>query len=177
MSERIVTLKQMLEAKESRVARQRQVLSVWQQPLISVTVVMPGAIKDCAETRYLLMQAREEITLLLQKSNLTPLWQWHENSVTGPEALYCVKENASLLKRMMTDLEDHHPLGRLWDIDVIDLAGVPVSRQLTGVSPRRCLLCDNVAHLCTRSRQHHTEALRNEITRRLYVFIQSDKCR
>ena len=33
-------------------------------------------------------------------------------------------------------------------MDVIDADGVPMSRESVGLSPRKCLVCDNEARYC-----------------------------
>ena len=62
-------------------------------------------------------------------------------------------------KRVTCDIEDSHPLGRLFDIDVMDADGVPISRQTVGGEPRRCLLCDHESRWCMRNHSHSQEEL------------------
>ena len=60
---------------------------------------------------------------------------------TGCEALLAVEGEPAALKRLAVAIEDADPLGRLLDIDVLDPAGAPVSRQALGLPERTCLLC------------------------------------
>lgn len=76
---------------------------------------------------------------------------------TGPEAIWCVAHPAAEIKAHCTDLEQTHPLGRLWDLDVICPAQGHVGRQSLGAHLRRCLVCDEPAHACSRSRKHPVE--------------------
>lgn len=62
-------------------------------------------------------------------------------------------------KRVAVEIEDTHPLGRLFDIDVIDAQGIPVSRDRVGGQPRRCLVCDYEARYCMRMRWHTQEEI------------------
>lgn len=64
-----------------------------------------------------------------------------------------------LLKRLMCEVEDASPVGRLLDADVIGLDGEKLSRTDVGLPVRRCLLCGEEAPLCARSRAHSAEAL------------------
>lgn len=41
-----VTLEEMLQARDKRAARQRQALNCYRLPLISLTLVAPGAVKN-----------------------------------------------------------------------------------------------------------------------------------
>ncbi len=171
-----ITLQQLLESREHRATRQRLILDRFGFPLVSVTVVQPGEVKNNSNSRFLMAIARQEIAAKLQESGYQILWQWHENLATGPEALYSVKTDATALKSCCIELEEHHPLGRLWDIDVIDLDEKPVSRDMVDRLPRRCLICNADAHRCSRSREHSQDSLTDEISRRVSEFQQLSKC-
>ena len=58
------------------------------------------------------------------------------------------------LKRALVDLETVDPLGRLWDLDVTDPKLGALSRRGLGLPVRRCIVCDQPAHACARSRAH-----------------------
>ena len=60
----------------------------------------------------------------------------------------------------MCDIEDTHPLGRIFDIDVIDTDGTKLSRD----SFRKCILCDCQAQECARSRRHSVDEMFQAIT-------------
>jgi holo-ACP synthase/triphosphoribosyl-dephospho-CoA synthase len=62
-----------------------------------------------------------------------------------------------LVKQALTKLEEGHPRGRLWDMDVLDQHGRPVSRTEAGRSPRRCFVCDAPAHECRVLKRHSVE--------------------
>ncbi len=78
-------------------------------------------------------------------------------------------ELAEIVKKITVDLEENHPLGRLFDIDVYDADGAAVSRQELGVPGRKCLICHEDAKACGRSRTHSVE----ELQRRVYEIIRS----
>jgi len=89
---------------------------------------------------------------------------------TGPEALLAVETGALALKRAVSTLEDTHPLGRLWDLDVIDPAEGSISRKALNLPPRRCLLCEAEAHACARSRAHPLPALLAAVEERFRAY-------
>jgi len=162
-----VALEQVLEARERRAARQAGALARFGWPIVSMTVVMPGPIKDGRLPRRLLSEAlcalegvaaRRAWPVLVRET----LWQ-----ETGPEALYIVGAPAELLKAATIDLEDRHPLGRLWDLDVIAPGEPALSRRAFGCPSRRCLMCERPAFECARSRAHPLpellEALRRTV--------------
>jgi holo-ACP synthase len=78
---------------------------------------------------------------------------------TGPEAIYVVDVDAELLKAAAAELEDEHPLGRLWDLDVIAPGQRVLSRKQLGLPARRCLLCERPAFECGRTRRHSLKEL------------------
>ena len=78
---------------------------------------------------------------------------------TGYEAYLITPLPLLEAKRVAVEIEDTHPLGRLFDIDVIDKQGIPVSRDRVGGQPRRCLVCDHEARYCMRMRWHTQEEI------------------
>jgi holo-ACP synthase/triphosphoribosyl-dephospho-CoA synthase len=74
---------------------------------------------------------------------------------TGNEALWAVDAQASDLKEWMRVIEEEHPLGRLFDIDVLDERGAKLSRE----GHRQCLICGGDVHACARSRAHSADEL------------------
>ena len=78
---------------------------------------------------------------------------------TGYEAYLITQLPLLEAKRVAVEIEDTHPLGRLFDIDVIDKQGIPVSRDRVGGQPRRCLVCDHEARYCMRMRWHTQEEI------------------
>ena len=60
-------------------------------------------------------------------------------------------------------IEDGGGLGRLFDIDVLDAGGKKLSREDLGLPPRKCLLCEQPAHACARSRTHTVMELTEQI--------------
>jgi holo-ACP synthase len=90
--------------------------------------------------------------------------------ITGPEALLVVDADSRKLKEATTRLEDEHPLGRLWDLDVLDPAEGAISRRTLSQAPRRCLLCGESAHHCTRSRAHPLSSLQEAIQKIIHAY-------
>ena len=53
-------------------------------------------------------------------------------------------------------------IGRLYDIDVLEKENTKISRKDLGFPERKCLLCNNPACQCGRSRKHSIEELRKK---------------
>lgn len=121
---------------------------------MSISLVIPGPVKDSPGARLLMDDALHALELLLDGRRWPVLSRDLRLEVTGPEALIVVDAKAMELKRAMVALEDAHSLGRLWDLDVIDPIQGSIPRRSLGLPPRRCLLCGEAAHACARSRAH-----------------------
>ncbi|MCE0826127.1 citrate lyase holo-[acyl-carrier protein] synthase [Buttiauxella sp. A2-C2_NF] len=149
-----VTLEDLLEAKERRGRRQQDWLARYQQPVISLTLVTPGPVKDNIRYRNCMAVALQACDQLLWQRrwhvlNRQVLWM-----PTGAEALWAVAHPASELKALMVNLEQSHLLGRLWDVDVICPEQGPVGRHALALAGRSCLVCDEPAHVCARAQNH-----------------------
>ena len=79
--------------------------------------------------------------------------------MTGEEALLLLNADPRDVKARTIQLEEEHPLGRLWDIDVLGQDGIPLSRSSFGHTRRTCLLCGQDAKICGRSGVHTHEEL------------------
>lgn len=94
---------------------------------------------------------------------------------TGDEALYAVSGlSVQALKQLAIALEERCPASRLLDLDVLDQEGRQVDRSSLGISPRSCLLCDQPASICARSRAHSREALHCEIKKRMEQAVAEE---
>lgn len=162
-----ITLQDMLAAREARVARRQRALARFNWPSVTLSLVTPGAIKlspasmDVAQAAEAALQARfTELGWACETTFSEPL-------LTGPEAIIAVNTDAHALKTETVALEETHRLGRLWDLDVHAADGTDLSRRDVGLQKRRCLLCDQPAHACTRAQAHSLEELLTAMQARL----------
>ena len=65
-----------------------------------------------------------------------------------------------------TEIEESHPRGRLFDMDVIGTDGMKLSRG----TYRKCIICGCQAQECARSRKHSVEELQAKIEELLNQF-------
>ena len=71
---------------------------------------------------------------------------------------------------MTVAIEEKNEVGRLFDFDVFTIKMEQVSRSQIGLKERKCLLCNDSAKVCGRSRKHSTEDFLNKINRLLYKY-------
>ena len=132
------TLEQVLQSRTDRQDRQQALLKKGCSCLLSFGLNVPGAVKQSPALRQVfdegLSQLRQLLSGALGEESV-------RHSVTGSEALMEVRLPAGAVKQKTVMLEELHPLGRLFDMDVLDGSGRSLSRRDFGLPARRCLLC------------------------------------
>ncbi len=153
-----VSVEEMMAARDQRFLRQKK-LQQKGRTLICFTLNIAGPIK----TSPLIKKAFQEGALLLQNqlkaAGISCLYSEIHDRNSGPEGYFCCNGNPADIKQLMIALEDQNELTRLFDLDVLSPQGDKLSRQEFNLPPRRCLLCENEAAVCARSRRHSIEAL------------------
>lgn len=165
-----ITLDQLLESREHRHEKQMSLLSDHPSlTLVCLTVIMPGAVK---RNSHSLIVANAAMTAVLECFRNTLVYVVANDLVTGYEAYFVTSLSIQQAKQLTCKIEDSHPLGRLFDLDVISPDGSPVTRQEVGQASRRCLLCDNDARLCMRNHTHTQEELQDHIRQMIDQYVQ-----
>ncbi len=153
---------QILARREQRQHEQVTLAARTGCPVVSMTVVSPGPDKNDPDARYAAATAAVALAGLLAGRGWQLCGGHRISADTGPERLLAVAADPYQLKRALIDLEDHHRLGRLWDLDLVaglDPAGRPqiLGRSALGEPPRRCLVCDRAAADCARAARHRLD--------------------
>lgn len=148
-----VTLKQMLDAREERVKKQKYILSRFKHPLVSFTMNIAGPQKTSPliersffEGIRLLKQSLPQGSIVCQETDI---------KATGCEAIFSVKYEASKLKEICSSIEESFGIGRLFDMDVITTDGSKLGRK----SPRSCFVCGAPGMVCAAGRAHPVSEL------------------
>ncbi|HAE81574.1 MAG TPA: triphosphoribosyl-dephospho-CoA synthase CitG [Lachnoclostridium sp.] len=158
---RQITAEDILARRSRRAAEQKEMLRTGGKALISFCLNIPGDIKQFPMAEDAFGAGREGLMALLPPGSLLEEKLVLED--TGTEGLFLVDADPVQIKRLTVDLEEYHPLGRLFDIDVITPEGEILSRRAFGLPARKCLLCGQEARICGRSRAHSIEELRRHI--------------
>lgn len=148
-----VTLEQMLHSRDDRQRRQRQYLDRYPGlTLMVLTVVMPGSDKRTDDS---LVVARAAMCAIADEFAGSIKECSERDLITGFEGWFLLDIPPTRAKQRASLLEDTHPLGRLFDIDVFDPESrAPLSRTEIGLEQRRCLICSRPARECMRSQAH-----------------------
>lgn len=154
---------QILQSREDRALKQEQLVSIYNNPIISFTLNIPGPIKDSKKYRKIHDVGMDAIVNILKESDSHIKYMERIDLVTGPEGYFSVDINPLLLKKLTVKIETEHQLGRLFDIDVFDSNMGQISRSDLGLDPRTCLLCEKRAKVCNKARTHKLEELIQEI--------------
>lgn len=161
------TLQEILDAREKRAEKQKTLLARYRKPLLCFSMNIPGPEKWNADISVGFMVGN----LLLQNElgNAKLLHFEKQEGITDCEAFYVVDISARQLKQIAIEIESTDPIGRLFDMDVLDEHGQWLSRTDFGISPRKCLICDQDARICARSRNHGLDMLKNRTNELLQI--------
>lgn len=158
-----ITLDELLLSRDNRKKLQEELLRQFNdKTLICLTVVMPGNIKRNSHSLTIAKAAVKE----LENSFFNHIiYSQHRDLYTGYEYYLVTDIDKMESKKICCQIETEHPLGRLFDIDVINSNGIPIQREEVGYGKRKCLICDNEARYCMRNFTHSQEEIASEIDR------------
>ena len=164
-----ITLDLLLASRDRRVAMQQKLRETYPNlTLVCLTVIMPGSVKRNRLSLAVARAATEAIRVEFADS----ITQMEERDLeTGFEAYVLVSLPTLETKQIACRIEENHPLGRLFDIDVIAPDGTPLSRASVGAQPRRCLLCNNEARFCMRNHTHTPEQIQAHIAEIVEAYV------
>ena len=154
-----VGIDEVLLSREKRVTIQNEMIKKYKLPIISFTMNIPGPIKTNDEIKKAFDIGKNLILEKLKETNITILEIQELNENTGNELFISVNSSAEKIKNITVAIEESCELGRLFDIDVIDVNFEKLSRK----SFRKCLICEAQAQECGRSRKHSVGELQNKV--------------
>lgn len=160
-----VSLTDMLTCRERRAETQNENLQNYNNPVLSFCMNIPGPIKTTPELFHVFQDGANHILHFLADHNYTIINQTEYHDKTGDELILCVDcPDVQQLKKAMTEIEETHPFGRLFDIDVINSNGEKLSRAVF----RKCFICNRQAQDCASSRRHSVEEMQMTIEKALF---------
>ena len=154
-----VGIDEILNCREKRVVIQNEMIRKYKKPVISFTMNIPGPIKTNNEIKKVFDIGKNLILEKLKENNIEILEIQELNENTGNELFISTNLLAEKIKNITVVIEESSELGRLFDIDVIDVNFEKLSRK----SFRKCLICEKQAQECGRSRKHSVEELQNKV--------------
>ena len=161
------SLTEILDAREQRVVTQKALLARFSKPLLCFTLNIPGPEKYNRDVSIAFSVGSWLLQDALRGKHL--LYRQLDRKNTGCEGFYVVDMPAVELKRLAVELEEADAVGRLFDMDVLDVDGRKLSREELGLPRRQCLLCQQDAALCASTRAHGLDALQERTGFLIYL--------
>lgn len=158
-----VSLLEVLDAREIRAAVQSELIVRYHCTLICFMVNMPGPVKYNDASVFIHAQGVKAIRDFAEKVGIRCE---HEQIIvknTGIEGYFLFDFPSIAMKEKTCEIEDHHPLGRLFDMDVFESDKKPISRNQIGLPRRKCLLCGKEGVYCSRNKTHSVLELQHKI--------------
>lgn len=159
MQDQEVTITDMMFCRDRRVQIQNEFIEKYQKPVISFCMNIPGPIKTTPLIRKGFEAGKDALLHALSAADMNVLESRVFHDITGDEMLLCVDAPAEKIKDLTQQIEERHPYGRLFDMDVIGTDGMKLSRS----SYRKCLICDYQAQECARARRHTVAEMQDRI--------------
>ncbi|MDW6003900.1 citrate lyase holo-[acyl-carrier protein] synthase [Vibrio mangrovi] len=173
IAETPVNLCELLDRKELRAKTQLAWLRTYGVPLVSFSINMPGPVKLNATSEHVFSQGLAALEAACRAQGWKISAQQIHHDKTGPEGIFAIQGvSASVLKKQMMQIEKTHPIGRLMDLDVIDKQGKSISRKAYQIGRRKCLLCQEDAVICARSRRHPLQ----DLLAKIEEMAHADEC-
>ncbi|HSR05384.1 MAG TPA: citrate lyase holo-[acyl-carrier protein] synthase [Proteiniclasticum sp.] len=157
---------ELLDLREKRDHFEKELLEKYNGTLLTLRANFPGEDKRHEKADIAVRILYEEI-----RKHFNPI---HEERIRNAEGLILfllLKEKSVDVKRKIIEIEEHHPLGRLLDMDVRDETKI-WSRRDFDLPGRKCYLCENLAVHCVRSEKHRKEEIIEHFIKRVNEYIE-----
>ena len=161
----------MAVSREERAQKQKELLCKYGKTLVCFTLNIAGDIKNSPLIYQGFIEGNNEIERVFASRDIDVIHSEKKCLFTGCEAYYIVNAPAYTIKKLMCKIEETHPIGRLFDIDVINCQGVKIQRSDAGYEKRKCLICSSHAAECARSRAHGIDELKSQTTKILLQYL------
>ena len=150
-----VSLEDVLRAREERVMHQQDMLKRHHRPLVCFTMNIAGPVKVNEETAYAFRVGSVRLLEGLKTMGFDVLEKQDISSAAGYGIILSVNAPSGAVKKLCVSLEELDPLGRLFDMDVIQENGEKLDRD----HERCCLVCGQAGRGCASRRIHSVEQI------------------
>lgn len=161
-----VGMEEVLSSREKRVHIQNRLIEKYNFPVISFTMNIPGPVKTNRLIKNVFDYGKRKLLKELEDHKIEILELKELNENTGNELFISAKIDARVLKKITVEIEEEKEVGRLFDMDVIDINREKLSRNRY----RKCFICDKQAQECGRSRNHSLQELQIKVKEILEAF-------
>ncbi len=166
-----VTLEEMLKAREERSQQQKELLNRFGQTLVCFTMNIPGPYKVYPLVTQGFQAGIEALEAQLKAEGISTVVRSTQIIPTGCTYWSILDAPAPVVKRLTVAIEERHPLGRLFDMDVYTPGGGALrGADLGRGGERSCLICGRPVWACSRSRAHSIEELSLQVAQMLWDY-------
>lgn len=123
-------------------------------PVLCGKINYPGNNKNAKE-------AKEAFNILLK--SIEEVFQSYTidkvitSGYDGSGVILVLNIESKAAKGKAVAIEENHSIGRIFDIDIYDTDGAPLSREDKGMQPRKCMVCGQNARECMKLKRHSLE--------------------
>lgn len=160
---KILAMNRMLEAKEKRYYKIKDLTECYKAPVLSFMLNIPGEDKNFEEAVSFHKKYVEKIKNLLEENKIKILFEDYQNLVTGMEYLAVLNGDGRLIKKLMMEVEEESLGGRLLDLDIYDKDFSQISRSSLGLPERKCIICGDTARTCIKKERHNLKELEERV--------------
>jgi holo-ACP synthase/triphosphoribosyl-dephospho-CoA synthase len=164
-------LEEILAERESRARRQAELARRYGSPLICLSLNIPGPHKIFPWARRCFFEGLETLRESCMAEGLTIRYEEIFCGPAGYRSLIAAGAEGAGLKALAIHIEENHPLGRLFDIDVLE-GDRKIFRTELGGAERKCLVCGGDAFACGRSRAHSMADLNSAVIKIMKNFFR-----
>ncbi|MDD3369991.1 MAG: citrate lyase holo-[acyl-carrier protein] synthase [Lachnospiraceae bacterium] len=160
-----VTLDEVMGFREIKAIEQRKMLEYKTDGIVvALGMNIPGPVKSGPSIKEAFQQGKDKLDKIILQQKGTVLQKSEFERKAGYAVIYLVFGiDKWVLKKETVYLEESHPLGRIFDIDVIGEDAVAITREMVYAKRRSCLLCEQDAKVCGRSRNHSVKELQDKV--------------
>lgn len=164
MENREVTLMEVLDFREEKSNIQKRIYrGISDGVVVSLGLNIPGPVKTGSSIYRAFCEGKRALENVILKNNGRIAKEEILEKNAGYAAVYLVQGIDRIeVKNIAVALEETHPLGRLFDVDILKENLEPISRAELGIAGRKCLICGRNAKICGRSRQHTIQELQTK---------------
>lgn len=160
---KILAMNRMLEAKEKRYYKIKDLTESYKAPVLSFMLNIPGEDKNFEEAVSFHKKYVDKIKNLLEENKIKILFEDYQNLVTGMEYLAVLNGDGCVIKKLMMEVEEESLGGRLLDLDIYDKDFSQISRSSLGLPERKCIICGDTARTCIKKERHNLKELEERV--------------
>lgn len=129
-------------------------------PVLCGKINYPGNDKNTAESKRAFYALLKTLELNFKNNSLETIYT---EGYDGRGIVMLLNMDLITAKKIAVKIEEEHPLGRIFDIDLYHDSGEPINRGDVGCPPRGCIICGQNPRECAKIKRHDLKEVINKI--------------